>query len=76
MATIRQDGVEHQRRRTTYQDWGRGKGRIIVVLTAIDSLNYPAVWKRSLTDDLAGVMSELPWLMFTMLDRVTEKATT
>ncbi|MED1785017.1 hypothetical protein P4V43_24675 [Brevibacillus fortis] len=65
-----------------YLDWRSGRGRIIVVLEAIDSLaakgllNDPDVWKRRLTDDPAGVLNELPYLMFTMLDRVTEKSTT
>lgn len=55
------------------EDWEREAG-----LKAIDSLackgllNNPDGWKKRLTDDPAGVLSELPWLMFTMLDRVTE----
>ncbi|MGN7472315.1 glycoside hydrolase family 73 protein [Brevibacillus sp. SAFN-007a] len=58
------------------EDWEREAG-----LKAIDSLackgllNDPDKWKKRLTDDPAGVLSELPWLMFTMLDRVTEKTT-
>ncbi|MFC8688059.1 hypothetical protein [Brevibacillus porteri] len=47
-------------------------------LKAVDSLamkgllNDPDVWKKRLTDAPAGVLNELPWLMFTMLDRVTK----
>ncbi|MBY0088445.1 hypothetical protein HP567_022520 [Brevibacillus sp. M2.1A] len=58
------------------EDWKRESG-----LKAIDSLackgllNDPDKWKKRLTDDPVGVLNELPWLMFTMLDRVTEKAT-
>lgn len=60
----------------TLEDWERDAG-----LKAIDSLackgllNDPDKWKKRLTDDPAGVLSELPWLMFAMLDRVTEKTT-
>ncbi|GED61527.1 hypothetical protein ABER61_28810 [Brevibacillus formosus] len=60
-----------------YQDWRRSKGRFSVVLEAIYSLaakgllNDPEDWKKRLTDDPAGVLNELPWLMFTMLNRVT-----
>ncbi|WP_246010855.1 DUF1906 domain-containing protein [Brevibacillus nitrificans] len=58
----------------TLEDWEREAG-----LKAIDSLackgllNEPDKWKLILKEDPAGVLSELPWLMFTMLDRVTEK---
>ena len=55
------------------EDWEREAG-----LKAIDSLackgllNDPDKWKKRLIDDPAGVLSELPWLMFTMIDRATE----
>lgn len=53
--------------------WKREAG-----LNAIDSLaakgllNDPDVWKKRLTDNPGAVLNELPWLMFTMLDRVTK----
>lgn len=56
------------------EDWEREAG-----LKAIDSLarkgllNDPDKWKKRLTDDPAGVLSELPWLVFTLLDRATDK---
>lgn len=55
------------------EDWERDAGlKAIDSLAAKGLLNNPDSWKKRLTDDPAGVLSELPWLMFTLLDRVTE----
>lgn len=56
------------------EDWEREAGlKAIDSLAAKGLLNNPDGWKKRLTDDPASVLSELPWLMFTMLDRITEK---
>lgn len=58
------------------EDWEREAGlKAIDSLAAKGLLNNPDGWKKRLIDDPVGVLSELPWLMFTMLDRVTEKTT-
>lgn len=41
-------------------------------LAAKGLLNDPDKWKQRLIDDPVGVLHELPWLMLTMLDRVTK----
>lgn len=57
------------------EDWEREAGlKAIDSLTCKGLLNNPEGWKKRLTDDPVGVLSELPWLMFMMLDRITEKA--
>ncbi|GED71158.1 hypothetical protein BRE01_48600 [Brevibacillus reuszeri] len=56
------------------EDWAREAG-----LNAIDSLavkgllNDPETWKQRLIDDPKSVLEELPWLVFTLLDRATDK---
>ena len=56
------------------EEWERESG-----LKAIDSLavkgllNDPEKWKQRLKDDSKGIMEELPWLVFTLLDRATEQ---
>ncbi|MFE1630736.1 DUF1906 domain-containing protein [Brevibacillus reuszeri] len=55
-------------------EWEREAG-----LKAIDSLavkgllNEPEKWKQRIIDDPKGVLEELPWLLFTLLDRATDK---
>ncbi|MFF2533822.1 hypothetical protein ACFVS2_33870 [Brevibacillus sp. NPDC058079] len=55
------------------EQWEREAGlQAIDSLAAKGLLNDPEDWKKRLTDDPAGVLNELPWLMFTMLDRVAK----
>ncbi|MED1642179.1 glycoside hydrolase family 73 protein [Brevibacillus agri] len=56
------------------EDWEREEGlKAIDSLAAKGLLNNPEDWKKRLTDDPARVLSELPWLMFTLFDRATDK---
>ncbi|ASJ54189.1 peptidoglycan hydrolase [Brevibacillus formosus] len=69
--------VDKEQPELKLEQWEREAGlKAIDSLAAKGLLNDPDVWKRRLNDDPAGVLNELPWLMFTMLDRVTEKVTT
>lgn len=55
------------------EDWEREAGlRAIDSLAAKGLLNNPEGWKKRLEVDPAGVLSELPWLVFTLLDRATD----
>lgn len=71
------NSVDKEQPALKLEQWEREAGlKAIDRLAAKGLLNDPDVWKKRLTDDPAGVLNELPWLMFTMLDRITEKATT
>lgn len=65
--------VENRQEGLKLEDWERDAGlQAIDRLATKGLLNDPDEWKRRLTDDPQGVLSELPWLFFTLLDRVTE----
>ncbi|BAH43917.1 putative peptidoglycan hydrolase [Brevibacillus brevis NBRC 100599] len=56
------------------EQWEREAGlKAIDSLAAKGLLNDPAVWKQRLADDPAGMLTELPWLMFTLLDRMMNR---
>ncbi|GED71383.1 hypothetical protein BRE01_50850 [Brevibacillus reuszeri] len=56
------------------EDWERESGlKAIDSLAAKGLLNDPETWKQRLIDDPKGVLEELPWLVFTLLDRATEQ---
>lgn len=56
------------------EDWERESGlKAIDSLAAKGLLNDPDKWKQRLIDDPKGVLEELPWLVFTLLDRATDK---
>ncbi|MGG1662867.1 glycoside hydrolase family 73 protein [Brevibacillus sp. NRS-1366] len=56
------------------EDWEREAGlKAIDNLAAKVLLNDPDKWKQRLKDDPKGVLEELPWLVFTLLDRATDK---
>ena len=56
------------------ENWEREAGlKAIDSLAAKGLLNNPEGWKKRLTDDPAGVLSELPWLVFALVDRATDK---
>ncbi|EJL44035.1 muramidase (flagellum-specific) [Brevibacillus sp. CF112] len=56
------------------EDWERDAGlKSIDNLAAKGLLNNPDGWKQRLTDDPAGVLNELPWLVFALVDRATNK---
>ncbi|NTU28834.1 glycoside hydrolase family 73 protein [Brevibacillus sp. HB1.1] len=70
------NSVDKEQPELKLEQWEREAGlKAIDSLAAKGLLNEPDKWKQRLTDDPVGVLHELPWLMFTMLDRVTEKAT-
>lgn len=67
------NSVDKEQPELKLEQWEREAGlKAIDNLAAKGLLNDPDVWKKRLTDEPAGVLNELPWLMFTMLDRVTE----
>ena len=56
------------------EDWERESGlKAIDSLAAKGLLNDPDKWKQRLIDDPKGVLEELTWLVFTLLDRTTDK---
>ncbi|WP_289143088.1 DUF1906 domain-containing protein [uncultured Brevibacillus sp.] len=56
------------------EDWERESGlKAIDSLAAKGLLNDPNKWKQRLIDEPKGVLEELPWLVFTLLDRATNK---
>ncbi|HZG79687.1 MAG TPA: hypothetical protein VEZ13_02830, partial [Brevibacillus sp.] len=55
------------------EEWEREAGlKAIDSLAAKGLLNDPDGWKKRLADDPKSVLEELPWLMFTLIDRATE----
>ncbi|WP_410715787.1 glycoside hydrolase domain-containing protein [Brevibacillus sp. SIMBA_040] len=56
------------------EEWECKSGlKAIDGLAAKGLLNKPEKWKQWLKDDPKGVLEELPWLVFTPLDRATDK---
>ncbi|WP_340701346.1 DUF1906 domain-containing protein [Brevibacillus borstelensis] len=56
------------------EHWEREEGlKAIDSLAAKGFLKNPERWKSRLEENPSSILSELPWLVFTMLDRVTEK---
>ncbi|WGV60395.1 hypothetical protein QIH01_04490 [Brevibacillus brevis] len=65
--------MNNDQRGVKLEQWEQEEGlKAIDSLAAKGLLNDPDVWKKRLTDNSAAVLNELPWLMFTMLDRVTD----
>ncbi|NRR00990.1 glycoside hydrolase family 73 protein [Brevibacillus sp. RS1.1] len=68
------NSVDKEQPELKLEEWEREAG-----LKAIDSpaakglLNDPDKWKQRLIDNPKGVLEELPWLVFTLLDRATDK---
>lgn len=55
------------------EDWEREAGlKAIENLAAKGLLNDPDKWKRWLKEEPQRVIEELPWLVFTLLDRLAE----
>lgn len=55
------------------EGWKLEAGLVAIDRLAMKGLlNSPEGWKKRLTDDPSSVLNDLPWLVFTLLDRVTD----